>query len=95
MSKQVTTTTYMLVLKGGINIPLTEEQKNNVARVLNSKDNWTIEIDGNLINKSAVNAVLKGDLLDVAEKKSRGMWQCAEKGHWNDKGTNKCSGCYY
>ena len=92
---ELSTKTYILVLKGGINIAISEEQKNKVSQVLNSKDSWTIEIDGNLISKGAINAVLSGELVDTAEKKARGMWQCKDKGHWNDRGTNKCAGCYF
>lgn len=95
MTTELSTKTYMLVLKGGINIPITKEQKEKVAQVLNSKDNWTLEIEDNLISKSAINAVVSADMVDVAEKKARGMWQCKEKGHWNDRGTPKCSGCYF
>ena len=93
MNNELSIDNYVLRINGGVNIYINEDEFTKVKYVLKDKSTDSFEIRGKFIMKSAVQYIVPAADIEVQERKSRGMWQC-DKGHWNDRGTQKCTGCY-
>lgn len=93
MTTELSKNLWVLVLRGGVNIPIDEEQYNQIEQMLKSGQE-VFKVSGRLITKGAVLFIAPVADMEVAERKSRGMWQCSV-GHWQPKGNQKCAQCYY
>lgn len=87
-----------MVLNGGARYYLTESEYEGIKQALSVKDRWTIEVQGDLVMRSAIQYICEPSKLENSDRLKRGDWQC-EKGHWNDRGAKKCEGgkghCYF
>ena len=94
MEKSISNETWAVSLRGNINLPISEEERDIVHQFLES-DQRIIQVRGRIISREAILFLCTMKDLEEAEYKRRGFWQCKRCGYWWDRQTKKCSDCYY
>ena len=84
--KQLTDKIYCLVLNNGIEIWLNQKQKDWVSdRLVSLESSKFIEIEGEIINSSAITGIISGEKMKTKERKKMGDYQCSY-GFWHTRG---------
>lgn len=94
MNNELSKDNWVLSLKGGVNIYITEEEKDSLESIINNQTSNLIKIKSKIIMVNSILYIVPATDIEETMRLKRGQWKC-EKGHWNDRGINKCSSCYF
>jgi hypothetical protein len=86
---ELTDRTQVLVLKGGIELYVSDKEAESVKRALSQKVD-AFELQGRYITSWSVLYIISALDFKPVEMKRRGMWQCS-KGTWHPKEYTDCS----
>lgn len=86
-TKALAIETWVLALRGGVNIPITEEDAKFIEKILNS-DTKVFRLKQRIIARDAVLYIVPAEDAREAAYRMRGWWQC-DQGTWHDK-KEKC-----
>lgn len=84
---------FVLALRGGVNIYISDEEKSLIESLINSGQKL-IKVKGKLIMSEAILYIVSAADVEEAMMIKRGYVKC-EKGHWYQRNLAKCDKCYY
>lgn len=88
MTSELSNRNMVIVSRGG-DFWITEAQAENVKKLLNGSAKGMIEIDGNYIAITSIDALLGPEQYDILNKRRRGAYQC-KYGYWHER-DNHCA----
>ena len=89
MSTEITDKNHVLVLRGNIDIYITQNEYELVEGAL-SQGSELFKVQGRLITKGSVLYVVSASDFKQVEMKKKGYWQCSA-GNWHPKEFTECS----
>lgn len=89
MTQEITDQTWIVALKGGTILPISEKQKDIIHYQLENTSHGVFNINGRIVVREAILYLIPATDYEETLRLKRGEWKC-EKGHWNSRGLTSC-----
>ena len=85
MNQLLTNKIWCVLLRGGAEIWITEEQANELDILIQVPERRFIKINNERVAITAIDGILSAEIMRTKERTKRGDWQCSSN-YWHEKG---------